>query len=189
MKAKFFAFFLFYDIFIMYDKEGICMKKQSIIFVSIITLMIVLSVGYALFSNTITIQGTVTANARMDVEFTTAAVTTEVGSTNASALINSDKNVLTITVPSLEYPTSYAIVTVTVTNVGTIPVKLTGVRTSGFNNSDLNISYTNLDSYVDTTMNVNDTHTFTVKVEWDEDSQAQVQNANFNIYLDYEQVR
>ena len=46
------------------------MKKQNIVIIAVIALVLVLAVGYALFSETLTIKGTATASANFDVEFT-----------------------------------------------------------------------------------------------------------------------
>ena len=45
------------------------MKKQNIIVVGIIAFILTVAVGYALFSETLTISGTATAEGTFDVEF------------------------------------------------------------------------------------------------------------------------
>jgi hypothetical protein len=165
------------------------MKKQPIIFVIFLAVVLILSIGYATFSESITVSGTATASATMDVEFTTASVTSEVGSINASATISNDKNTLSINVPRLEYPGAYAVISGTITNVGTIPVELTNIsETNLITDDNIKISYTNLGGYEYVTMNPNGTRNFTVKVEWDEDSEASTNNLNFSIVLNYVQA-
>ena len=167
------------------------MKKQSVAIILISTFILTLLIGYALFSQSVTISGTATASATMDMEFTTATISSEVGSVSTSAVISQDGNTLTITVPQLQYPGSYANIQVIVTNVGTVPVKLTGVTENGLTtDNNIKISYTGLQDYVtnQTVISPNGTHTFNVKVEWDENSTQASQNINFSILLNYEQA-
>ena len=165
------------------------MKKQPIILVIFLAVVLILSIGYAVFAQTLTIDATATASGTMDVEFTNASVSSEVGSINASATISNDKNTLSINVPRLEYPGAYAVISGTITNVGTIPVELISINETNLTTDDnIKISYTNLGGYQNVTLNPNGTQTFTVKVEWDEDSEASTNNLNFSIGLNYRQV-
>ena len=52
------------------------MKKQNIIVVGIIAFILTVAVGYALFSETLTISGTATAEGTFDVEFTSVGTPT-----------------------------------------------------------------------------------------------------------------
>lgn len=174
-----------------FHSVGRCLtlRKQSVIVVGIIAFLLALSVGYALFSETITINGTATAKGNFDVEFTNAIITNEVGSTGSSAVISTDKNSLDITVPKLEYPGAYAEISVTVTNRGTIPAILNGIEENGLiNDTSIKISYAGLKELKDQTLNQNGTQTFTIKVMWDESSNVSSSNVKFTIKLNYEQV-
>ena len=57
------------------------MKKQNIVIIAVIALVLVLAVGYALFSETLTINGTATASANFDIEFTSVGTPTSAGYT------------------------------------------------------------------------------------------------------------
>ncbi len=165
------------------------MRKQSVIVVGIIAFLLALSVGYALFSETITINGTATAKGNFDVEFTNATITNEVGSTGSSAVITSDKNSLDITVPKLEYPGAYTDITVTITNKGTIPAVLKGIEQTGLaSNLNVTVSCTGLEELKEQTLIQNDTQSFTIKVMWNENSTTQAKDVSFNIKLNYEQI-
>ena len=165
------------------------MKKQNIAIIGVIAFVLAVAVGYALFSQTLTINGTATAKGSFDVEFTTATIKTEVGSTGATAVISDDKDTLTITVPKLEYPGAYVEIPVTVTNVGTIPAKLKEITETGLTTDEsVKVSYTGLTELKDQQVDQNGTQNFTIKVMWDESSNKNSENVEFSIKLNYEQI-
>lgn len=165
------------------------MRKQSVFIVGVIAFILAMSVGYALFSETITINGTATAKGNFDVEFTSAKISNEMGSTGSSAVINADKNSLDITVPKLEYPGAYTDITVTITNKGTIPAVLKGIEQTGLaSNLNITISCIGLEELKEQTLIQNDTQSFTIKVMWNENSTTQTKDVSFNIKLNYEQI-
>ena len=173
------------------------MKRQSVVTIVILAMILTFTVGYALLSETVEVSGTATATGTMDVEFTTGSITSVAGCINASVTISNDKNAATITVPRLEYPGAYAVATLTVTNVGTLPVKITQIRTANFgtnsNGSGINVS-TNASDYQSVTLNPNGTQTITVTVEWPSDYvpddwvvDGSSLSTNFWMYIDYVQ--
>ena len=165
------------------------MKKQNIAIIGVIAFVLAIAVGYALFSQTLTINGTATAKGSFDVEFTTATIQTEVGSTGATAVISEDKHTLTVTVPKLEYPGAYVEIPVTVTNVGDIPAKLKKITETGLTTDEsVKVSYTGLSELENQQVNQNGTQNFTIKVMWDENSNKNSENVEFSIKLDYEQI-
>ena len=96
------------------------MNKKKGIIIGVLAIALVMVVGYALFSDTLTINGTATAKGEFDIEFNRVNSVSEIGSKGATAEISEDKNTLTINAPKLEYPSSY--VEVDVTGHGTIKV-------------------------------------------------------------------
>lgn len=167
----------------------IFMKKQNMFIICAIAFLLTVTVGYALFSETITINGTATARGNFDLEFTTANVIQEVGSTNTTATISEDKDSLSINVPKLEYPGAYSQMSVTVTNKGSIPAKLIDIEENGLNsNPNINVTYTGLNEIKDGVINQNETHTFEVKVMWNVNSITPAKNVNFSLKLNYMQV-
>lgn len=165
------------------------MKKQSVAIIAVVALVLAVAVGYALFSETLTINGTATAQGTFDMEFTTATVSNEVGSTGTTAVIADDKNSLTITVPKLEYPGAYAEIAVTVTNKGSIPAKLDSIEETGLTtDASVKVSYTGLNELKGQVVNQNETQTFNVKVMWDAASNASSENVTFTIKLNYSQI-
>ena len=163
------------------------MKKQNFFAIIFVMFCLSLTVGYALFSETITINGTATAKGTFDVVFINAKVKSEVGSTEASAVVSDDGNTLTLAVPKLEYPGAYVEFTVDAVNEGTIPAVLKGITESGLtSNPDVRISYSGVTK--DEEMPQSDKRTITIRVEWLYESETAAKNIVFSIKLDYQQV-
>ena len=169
------------------------MKKQSIAIIGVIAFVLAVAVGYALFSEKLTIDGTATAKGDFDVEFTSVGTPTcsgFSGSCEAATLgtISDDKNTLTITVNKLQYPGAYVEIPVTVTNKGSIPAVLKSIEETGLTtDASVKVSYTGLTELKDQEVAQNGTQNFTVKVMWDENSNASSENVKFTIKLNYEQ--
>ncbi len=165
------------------------MKKHKSILIGFLGFLFSMTVGYALFSQTVTINGTATARGSFDIEFTEAKIVDQVGSTNSSAIISDDKNSLNISIPKLEYPGAYVVVAVTITNKGSIPAFLESIEEKGLNSDEsIKVSYTNLSELKNVVFNQNDTQTFNVKVIWDDKSNKSSSDVNFTIKLNYKQI-
>ncbi len=165
------------------------MKKQNFVLIGVIILFLTLSIGYALFEENIEIKGTATAQGNFDVSVTAASVTTQVGSSGATAEISADGKTLTINVPKLEYPGAYVEIPIIVTNKGTIPAVLREIQETGLTaDANVKISYTGLAEVKDQQLNQNETQNFIVKVMWDENSSASSENVEFSIKLNYKQI-
>ena len=175
------------------------MKKQNIAIIGVVALVLAIAVGYALFSETITINGTATAKGNFDMDITAAEVSVEKGSTGATAIIADDQNSLEITVPRLEYPGAYVEIPVTVTNNGSITALLKEIKQTGMTEtSPIKVTYTG--PVVDgTEIEPTDSQDLTIKVEWlaedgnetmpNEDNATDVTtDPKFKVELIYEQV-
>ncbi len=187
------------------------MKKQNIAIIGVVAFILAVAVGYALFSDTLTISGTATAKGDFDVEFTSVGEIKKVGYTETNdshgdgteaniAVISADKNTLTITVNKLDYPGAYVEIPVTITNKGSIPAKLKNIKETNVtggntvtNNTgsiaidSLDITYTGV-AASDATIDTNATQSMIITVKWNEDKETSVENAQFKIELEYEQV-
>ncbi|MCI5732968.1 MAG: hypothetical protein MR296_02905 [Tenericutes bacterium] len=170
------------------------MKKQNIIIIGLIAVILTMAVGYALFSETININGTATAEGTFDVEFTSVGTPTCVGFTgtcDAATLtsISTDKNTLNITVNKLEFPGAYVEIPVTVTSKGTIPASLKSITETGLiTDETVKVSYTGLAELKNKKLEQNGTQSFNIKVMWDENSNKSSENVSFSIKLNYEQA-
>ena len=106
------------------------MKKKNMIIIGVIALILVVTVGYALFSDTLNITGSATAKG--DFEITTTCdenvssalgnMPQQAGSVTDSS-INCSSNIVNISA-TLGYPGSYKYYKVKMTNTGNIPAKL-----------------------------------------------------------------
>ncbi len=106
--------------------------NKSVVIVFLIVLLILLAVGYAAFSDILTISGTATASGTFGLEFQNEALVEEtsvgINKTNTSIVTSEDKKTLTVTVADLAYPGAGAEFTVDIVNVGTIPAKVNKVN-------------------------------------------------------------
>ena len=83
-------------------------KKRNYVIVVLVVLLLALAVGYAAFSDTLTISGTANAKGTFDMEFTSATIDTAtakgINTTESTATISTDKNTVTVVVKDLAYP-------------------------------------------------------------------------------------
>ena len=103
------------------------LSKNNKILIGCLALLLVMSVGYALFSDTITINGTATAKGDFNLVTTcdedASAVGWEDRGSVTDAKISCEGNVVNVSA-TLDYPGSQKWFRVMVTNEGTIPAKL-----------------------------------------------------------------
>lgn len=168
-------------------------KKYLIIL--LIVFLLALAVGYAAFSDTLTISGTANANGTFDLEFQNAVVDKKVGcdQTLTTATISTDKNELKVVVKDLAYPGAGAQFTVDIVNVGTVAAKVDSVTPEGLTNP--NIKVKGLDA-IDTNHPViqpGKKCTLTFTVEWDKDSEVELSEAEktgvgFSLVINYTQA-
>ncbi len=170
------------------------MKKQNIVIIGVIAFILAVAVGYALFSETLTVNGTATAKGDFDVEFTEVGEITKVGYTEQVAgtkiaAISSDKNTLTITVNKLDYPGAYVEIPVTITNKGSIDAKLKNISETGLTetNRAVKVTYSGI-AASDAKIKQNETQSMTIKVEWDKDINTSAEDVTFQVQLNYEQA-
>ena len=172
------------------------MKKQNIVIIGVIVFALAVAVGYALFKQTLTINGTATARGNFDVEFTSIGEITKSGYTDATsqnganiATIEEGKKALTITVNKLDYPGAYVEIPVTITNKGSIPAKLKSIEQTGLDTDagPIKVTYSGIASG-ETPINQNETQSMKIRVEWLEDSEETAESASFTVRLNYEQV-
>lgn len=169
------------------------MKKQNIAIIGVIAFVLAIAVGYALFSETITVTGTATAKGSFDVEFTKVGTPTCSGfskdCTEANlAVISGDKNTLTVTVDKLQYPGAYVEIPVTVTNVGTIPAILTGITESGIGSttSPVKVTYSGI-AASNAEIAQGTKATMVIRVEWNKDINTTAEGVKFSLGLNYKQ--
>jgi hypothetical protein len=158
--------------------------------IALVAALLVAGVGYALFSDTITVSGTATATGSMNVVVDSASATTSVGgglpATN-TATIAGDGNSVTLAVPSLQYPGASVTFTVVLKNTGNLGAKLTNITPTGLGTaaSDLQITYSGIAAN-DVIAASNGTKTVMVTVTWNTTSSTAA-SAPFSIVFDFVQ--
>lgn len=175
-------------------------NKKVIAVVLFLVLILALGVGYAFFSDTLTISGTANANGSFDLQFTNDSqlVTSQgvrtTGTNPTGVSISADKNTLTVTVADLEYPGAGAQFRAVIKNVGSIPAKVTGLTptTNNITGAD-SIKITGLNVINDNhnTIEPNGTCIIDFTVEWDptKDLTDSVNGdtVSFELGIEYEQ--
>lgn len=113
------------------------MKKQNAIIIGVIALVLTFAVGYALFSQTLSISGTAKASAEFDVKFESISDIQKDGYEDAEetdganiATIKDNGHTLTVTVDKLTYPGAYVKIPVKVKNYSSMAVKLESIAES-----------------------------------------------------------
>lgn len=193
------------------------MNKQNIFVVSLVLFVLILSVGYATFTQSLTVNWTANANGNFDVGFDSTVITEdnnfhaniENSEKKSSSIISEDGKTITITVPQLDQPGSYVRIKSVIKNNGTIPVQLkelvavdpnnengTSEDINAFLKKDTNIKIS-FEEYDDTqkftemknrVLNQNDTQEIFIKIEWDPNSTAQSTEVRFNLRFTYQQI-
>lgn len=154
------------------------------VIVSLFTVLVLMTVGYAIFSESLNISGTAQTTGTFDVEYFATSVTSSTGCTPTST-ISGDKNTLTIGVPNLAYPGATTTISVTVKNTGNIAAELLSVDVTGNTDPDVVVTYPTWTTGV--TLAAGATYQFDITVTWASTSTTGSKNINFTAELNYEQ--
>ncbi len=174
--------------------------KRSVSVIVLLLLLIGVTVGYSVLSQTLNINGTSRINvASWDVHFANVQVTT--GSVTATTAPNPASNNLTLNYAvNLNNPGDFYEFTVDVTNAGSVPAKLSALPTiSGVSTAQdvyVNYTFTHTDGtaiVVGETIAAGASKNFKVRVEFDRSiSQSQLptsaQNLTLTASMNYEQA-
>lgn len=170
-------------------------SNQKYLIILLIVFLLALAIGYAAFSDTLTISGTANANGTFDLEFQNATVDSTVGcdAEGTTATISADKDTLNVVVKDLAYPGAGAKISVDIANVGTIPAKVLSVTPTNITGSD-NIKISGLEAITTShpKIDANGVCHLTFTVEWDKDSTAEATLAektgvSFGLEIEYTQ--
>ena len=115
-------------------------NKRSYIIIALIIILLLLGVGYASFSETLTISGTAEGNMDWDVRFETEE------STGVEESVDGTGHILTVTTNDLKYPGDAVKVPAIIANNSSVGIKLKSFEfeQTGKENSDITIDYTTL---------------------------------------------
>lgn len=163
------------------------MKKQSLLIVIVILILLGVSVGYSVVRISTNVKGKASIVKDLDVEFESIGKLEEYGSYGATAEISDDKKTVLINVPKLSYMGAYAVVPITVKNVGQIPAKLESIYEYGTNdNKAIKITYDGI-AVTDKALNPLEEEKFFIKVSWENELKQDSSEIEFYIRFNYVQ--
>lgn len=163
------------------------MKKQSLLIVIVILILLGVSVGYSVVRISTNVKGKTSIVNNLDVEFESIGKLEEYGSYGATAEISDDKKTVLINVPKLSYMGAYAVVPITVKNVGQIPAKLESIYEYGTNDNEaIKITYDGI-AVTDKALNPLEEEKFFIKVSWENELKQDSSEIEFYIRFNYVQ--
>lgn len=163
------------------------MKKQSLLIVIVILILLGVSVGYSVVRISTNVKGKTSIVKDLDVEFESIGKLEEYGSYGATAEISDDKKTVLINVPKLSYMGAYAVVPIMVKNVGQIPAKLESIYEYGTNDNEaIKITYDGI-AVTDKALNPLEEEKFFIKVSWENELKQDFSEIEFYIRFNYVQ--
>ena len=155
-----------------------------VLFLGIIIL--IMSIGYAIFEEQLNITGLISGNSRFKVYFIDAWIE---DASRGTAIINTENGADRVTYNvTLNYPGDKVLIGTKIKNESTVPVKLNDfLITKNDENSDIKIRYISLDPNTEV-MQENEICDYEFVVEWNENSSnVNPETVTCEISLDYEQ--
>lgn len=163
------------------------MKKQSLLIVIVILILLGVSVGYSVVRVSTNVKGKTSIVKDLNVEFKSIGKIEEYGSYGATAEISNDKKTVLINVPKLSYMGAYAVVPITVKNVGQLPAKLESIYEYGTNDNEaIKITYDGI-AVTDKALNPMEEEKFFIKVSWENELKQDSSEIEFYIRFNYVQ--
>lgn len=163
------------------------MKKQSLLIVIVILILLGVSVGYSVVRVSTNVKGKTSIVKDLNVEFKSIGKIEEYGSYGATAEISNDKKTVLINVPKLSYMGAYAVVPITVKNVGQLPAKLESIYEYGTNDNEaIKITYDGI-AVTDKALNPLEEEKFFIKVSWENELKQDSSEIEFYIRFNYVQ--
>lgn len=163
------------------------MKKQSLLIVIVILILLGVSVGYSVVRISTNVKGKTSIVKNLDVEFESIGKIEEYGSYGATAEISDDKKTVLINVPKLSYMGAYVVVPITVKNVGQMPAKLESIYEYGTNDNEaIKITYDGI-AVTDKALNPLEEEKFFIKVSWENELKQDSSEIEFYIRFNYVQ--
>jgi len=160
-------------------------KKNYVVIVLAVALL-TLAVGYAAFSQNLTISGTATGTTNWDVKFTSATMS---DANHGTASFTDDA--VTVT-GKLGFPGDGFTVESVITNAGSLPAKLTSLTLTDangneFSSDDITVEIPEIATDGSEVVAANANCPVTISVKWNEDSEVETVSADFKVNFTYEQ--
>lgn len=163
-------------------------SKKNYVLIALIVLLLALAVGYAAFSQNLTISGTATGTTTWEVKFVSATIN-ETGHGDSPVVTD---NSITVN-PLLGFPGDGCTVTANIKNNGSLPAKLTKFNltaadgTTAFSNSDVTIEIPTIPTDGTEVIAPGATCPVTISIKWNADSTATSVSAPFKVNFEYTQ--
>lgn len=159
-------------------------RKNNNLIILIFLFLLLISIGYAVFTEELEISGTISGNVNFKVYFIDAWVE---DSSKGTVDINSNKDTLTYTA-NLSYPGDRVLIGVKIKNDSSIAVKLNDFTPTNIaGNSEIKFDYINLDE-TNEILDAGAVCEYKFVAYWEENSQSTtIEQVRFDIQLDYEQ--
>ena len=164
------------------------MRKQKILIVSLIFIILSLFIAYYIFFMNKDTDLKVASTKDLDVIFYKVGKIEEVYSTDAHATIDDSKKYIYIDVPNLCTKGAYAKIPITIKNIGTKVAALDSITEYGFDKKGpINITYEGI-GVTDKPLSPNEETSFFVVIRQEESVQEQV-SVRIQIMFNYVQVK
>ena len=146
------------------------MNKQNKIIVGVVALVLALTIGYAIFSQSLNINGTAKAQGNLDIVFSEVGEISPHGTNTPTATITENGRKLELSEITLDYPTAYVDIPVTIINNGTVDGILESITVENLETDDIKVTINGIENNQVVKMyKANDDTTkvkATVRVEW-----------------------
>lgn len=171
-------------------------SKKGYVIIALIVILIAIAVGYAAFSDTLTISGTATGAGTWSVVFKEAQLLDDTGAVDSAhgdePTIAGDGKSVTASV-NLSYPGDGVILDATITNQGTVPAKVTNVSLTGENGynptTDPDLEVVAANPATDEVLPVDGSCNVQYRIKWKTDStQTSIDSKTFTVTFNYEQA-
>lgn len=164
------------------------MKKQNIVIVFIVLIILTMSIGYSIFRTSTSVIGKTAVMKNLDINFYNIGKINQEGCEDVQANISDDKKSVVVNISKLEYKGAYAIIPITVENSGNIPARLESIYEYGIEeDSAINITYEGTGA-TDTILSPGDIVTFDLKIAWENDLNKDFESLEFLIKFNYIQA-
>ena len=146
------------------------MNKQNKIIVGVVALILALTIGYAVFTQSLNIGGTAKAEGNLDIVFSEVGEISPHGTNTPTATITEKGRKLELSEITLDYPTAYVDIPVTIINNGTVDGVLESITVENLETDDIKVTINGIeDNQIVKMYKANDDTTkvkATVRVEW-----------------------
>ena len=146
------------------------MNKQNKIIVGVVALILALTIGYAVFSQSLNIKGTAKAEGSLDIVFSEVGEISPHGTNTPTATITESWRKLELSEITLDYPTAYVDIPVTIINNGTVDGVLESITVENLETDDIKVTINGVeDNQIVKVYKENDDTAkvkATVRVEW-----------------------